>query len=89
MEIEVKKGTEEELKSLDLDSWNSWSCGVSEFDWEYDADERCFIQDGKAVITADSGEKVEINKGDLVLFPKGLKCHWIILEPIRKAYRFE
>ena len=89
MKIEVKKAAEEELKDLDLDSWNSWGCDISEFDWEYNADERCFIQEGKVIVTTDSGEKVEINKGDLVLFPQGLKCRWRVVEPIQKLYRFE
>ena len=89
MEIEIKKAADENLKNLGLDSWSSWSCGVSEFDWEYDSDERCFIQEGKVVVTTDSGEKAEINKGDLVLFPKGLKCRWQVLEQVRKVYRFE
>lgn len=89
MKIEVKKPTEEELKSLNVDSWGTWSAEVSEFDWEYDTSERCYILEGKVVVTTDEGEEVEINKGDLVLFPKGLKCKWKILEPIKKVYRFE
>ena len=89
MEIKIKKAADEDLKNLGVDSWNSWSCGISEFDWEYDSDERCFIQEGKVVVTTDSGERVEINKGDLVLFPKGLKCRWQVVEPVRKVYRFE
>jgi len=89
MKIDIRKATAEDLKNLDVSSWNSWSCGVSEFDWEYDSDERCFIQAGKVIVTTDEGEKVEIEAGDLVLFPKGLKCFWKVLDPIRKVYRFE
>ncbi|HAG51262.1 MAG TPA: cupin, partial [Deltaproteobacteria bacterium] len=33
-------------------------------------------------------EEVEIKKGDLVTFPKGLKCKWNVIERIRKAYIF-
>ncbi|MDP8216851.1 MAG: cupin domain-containing protein [Candidatus Kaelpia imicola] len=89
MKIEVKKVAGEELKNLGVDSWGSWSCDISEFDWKYDSDERCYIQEGRVIVTTEEGEKVEINKGDLVLFPKGLKCSWNILEPIKKVYRFE
>jgi uncharacterized protein len=33
--ITVKKLSEEELKSLNLDSWGIWTCEVSRFNWEY------------------------------------------------------
>jgi hypothetical protein len=89
MKIEVKKPTQEELKQLNVDSWSPWSCEVSEFDWEYDSNERCYILEGKVIVRTEDGEEVEINKGDLVLFPRGLKCRWKVLEPIRKVYRFE
>ena len=89
MKIDIKKATAEDLKNLGVSSWSSWSCDVSEFDWEYDCDERCYIQEGKVIVTTAGGEEVEINKGDLVLFPKGLKCRWQVVEPVRKVYRFE
>ena len=89
MKTEIEIATQEKLKSLGVDSWSSWSCGISEFDWEYDSDERCYIQEGKAIIEAEEGDKVEIKEGDIVLFSKGLKCSWNIIEPIKKAYRFE
>jgi hypothetical protein len=89
MEIEVKKPTEDDLKKLNVDSWGTWSSDVSEFDWEYDTSERCYILKGKVIVTTNDGKEVEINKGDLVLFPKGLKCRWKVVAPIRKLYRFE
>ncbi len=89
MKIEVKKAAEEDLKKLDISSWSAWSCGISEFDWEYDSDERCYILEGKAIIKTDLENSVIIEKGDLVLFPKGLKCSWKVVAAIRKIYRFE
>ncbi len=34
------------------------------------------------------GGKVEMEPGDLVTFPKGLKCTWTVHEIIRKVYKF-
>ena len=89
MKIEIEIATQEKLKSLGVDSWSYWSCGISEFDWEYDSNERCYIQKGKAIITTEEGDKIEIKKGDIVLFPKGLRCSWSVVETIEKVYCFE
>jgi len=82
----IEKPTAEKLKELGVDSWSSWDCDASEFDWEYSNEEIAYVQKGKVIVTEQGGEKVEINAGDLVTFPKGLKCHWNILERIEKVY---
>lgn len=89
MKPEIEKPTPERLKELNVESWSPWECEVSEFDWEYDQDERCYILEGKVVVETPDGLNYEISKGDLVLFPKGLKCKWKVKEKIRKVYRFE
>jgi hypothetical protein len=86
--IEIKRPTEEELERLGVKGWSPWECGVSEFDWEYTCDETAYILEGKVKVKTKD-EEVEIKKGDLVRFPKGLKCTWNVIEPIRKVYRFE
>lgn len=88
-EIKIEKPTQEKLKSLNVDSWSPWECEPSTFDWEYSTDERAYVLEGKVKITTEDGKEVEINKGDLALFPKGLKCQWHVVEKIRKVYRFE
>jgi len=40
------------------------------------------------VVETPQGE-VEIEKGDLVLFPKGLSCRWKVKEKVRKYYSLE
>ncbi|MFH1776429.1 MAG: cupin domain-containing protein [Candidatus Omnitrophota bacterium] len=87
-EIKVEKPTKEQLKSLNVDNWSSWECKPSTFDWEYASDERAYVLEGKVKVKTQAGE-VEINKGDMVLFPKGLKCTWNVIDKIRKVYRFE
>ncbi len=88
MEIKIEKPTQEKLKELGVENWPIWECDVSEFDWYYDTDERCYMIEGKVVVETPQGE-VEIKKGDLVLFPKGLSCRWKVKEKIRKYYSLE
>ena len=87
-EIKVKKPSSDELEQLDVDSWSPWSCEPSSFDWEYSSQETAYVLEGKVRVTSDSGT-VEFGKGDLVTFPKGMKCKWDVIETIRKVYRFE
>ena len=87
--IEVTQPEESKLKELDISTWSNWECKKSDFDWEYGQEEWCYILEGKVVVTTESGEKVEIKKGDLVKFPKNLKCEWSISEAIKKVYIFK
>lgn len=86
-EIKVEKPSEEELKSLGVDKWHPWECEPMSFDWEYSCDETAYVLEGQVKVETPTGE-VEINKGDLVHFPKGLKCKWNVLKKIRKVYTF-
>ncbi len=85
--IKIEKPTKETLDSLGVEQWSQWECDVSTFDWEYDDTETCYILEGKVQVRSPE-EEVEINKGDLVTFPKGLKCKWNVIEKIRKVYKF-
>lgn len=86
--VKVEKATKEKLDSLGIDKWSPWECEPSTFDWEYDEAETCYILEGKVKVKTESGEEVEINKGDLATFPKGLKCTWNVINKIRKVYKF-
>jgi uncharacterized protein len=85
--IIVKKLSNEELKSLNLDSWGTWTCDVSRFDWKYSDKESCYIFEGEVTVETDE-ETVSFGAGDFVVFPKGLKCFWNVKKPVRKAYKF-
>ena len=94
-EIKIEKLDKDKMKELDIpDSpcsqggWGVWECEPSTFDWQYSDTEVAYVYEGKVRVKTDAGE-VEINKGDLVTFPKGLKCKWQVLEKIRKVYKFE
>lgn len=84
----VRKGTKEELGRLGVDKWPTWESEIKKFDWEYDDDETFFVHEGRVKVVTTDGEEVEFGKGDLVRFPKGVKCTWDVKERIRKVYRF-
>lgn len=81
--------TPAKLDVLYVDDWPIWNKEESEFDWEYDKTETCYIIEGEAIITPEGGEAVTITAGDMVTFPKGMKCLWKITEAIEKHYKFE
>lgn len=85
--IKKEKPTKEKLDSLGIDKWSPWECDKSTFDWEYSSDETAYVFEGKVKVKTNE-EEVEINAGDLVTFPKGLKCSWNVIEKIRKVYKF-
>jgi hypothetical protein len=86
--IHVEKPTEKKLQELGVESWPVWKKEVSEFPWEYDETETCYILDGEVVVTPEKGSPVSFGKGDLVVFARGLKCRWRIAKAVRKHYRF-
>jgi len=87
--IHVEKPTNEKLRSLDVESWPIWKKEISEFDWEYDEEESCYLLEGDVIVTPKSGgASVRFGKGDLVVFKTGLKCTWKVLSPVKKHYRF-
>lgn len=77
-----------ELEALGVKHWAIWSKEASSFPWSYECEETCFFLQGRATVTPDGGEPVEMGKGDLVTFPSGMSCTWEIHEAVEKHYRF-
>lgn len=88
MKIKVEKPTKEQLDELAVFSWGIWEKEASVFDWEYADNEICYLLEGKVKVVAQSGEVAEFGKGDLVTFPKSMKCVWEIFEDVKKHYKF-
>ena len=89
MEITVEKNpSQERLEELAVKSWPIWEKEASEFPWHYGEMETCYILEGRVVVTPEGGEPVEIEAGDLVVFPQGMSCTWKITQDIRKHYKF-
>ena len=88
VEIKVEKNAEQKIKKLNVLSWPIWEKEVSRFEWFYDEREVCYFLAGSASVECPDGSIVSFGKGDLVTFPKGLKCVWVIKAPVRKHYNF-
>ncbi len=93
--LKIEKPSSVEKKKLgipanptDVGVWSVWECKPSSFDWLYPATEVAYIYEGKVRIKTIS-EEFMIGAGDLVTFPKGLTCHWEVLEKVRKVYQFD
>ena len=87
MNIKIDKMSDEEINNLGVLSWPIWTCGVSEFDWEYEQKESCLLLEGDVEVETDF-ETVNFSAGDFVVFPRGLKCRWKVIKPVRKHYTF-
>ena len=87
MSIKINKLTESEIAKKEIKSWPIWTCDVSEFDWEYGEKESCLLLEGEVEVRSDI-ESVNFSAGDFVVFPKGLKCRWKVIKPVRKHYTF-
>ena len=86
--IHIEKPSEERLDELQGRTWPVWTKEPSEFPWEYDETETCYLLDGEVVVTPENGSSVNFGKGDLVIFTRGLKCSWKIIRTVRKHYKF-
>ena len=87
MKIEISDIAENEISKKGVFSWPIWSCEVSEFDWEYDQQESCLLLEGEVEVKSEF-ETVRFSAGDFVVFPRGLKCRWQVIKPVRKHYSF-
>ena len=87
MNIQIKKLTNNEIAKQKIHTWPIWTCGVSEFDWEYTEQESCLLLEGEVEVTTAT-KTVKISVGDFVVFPEGLKCRWRVTQPVKKHYKF-
>ena len=87
MKIKIIKLSGSEIAEKNILQWPIWTCEVSEFDWEYSDEEACLLLEGEVEVTSEF-ETVRFSAGDYVVFPKGLKCRWKVMQPVRKHYSF-
>lgn len=79
---------QQQLDELGVADWGIWEKEASEFPWTYDAVEICYFIEGDVVVTTQDGEQFEMGKGDLVTFPSGMSCRWLIRQAVKKYYNF-
>ncbi|XP_043720103.1 uncharacterized protein LOC122667759 [Telopea speciosissima] len=91
MGIKIERNPPEtKLTHLGVRQWPKWGCPPSKFPWTYDAKETCYLLKGKVKVHPDGHQDfVEFGAGDLVEFPKGMKCTWDVSEAVDKHYNFE
>jgi uncharacterized cupin superfamily protein len=88
-EIKIERNPDEgRLEELGVRSWPIWTKEVSEFPWSYDAEEVCYFLEGDVIVSPTNGEPVQVGKGDLVTFPRGMSCTWDVRQPVKKHYTF-
>ena len=86
MKIDVKKPESGELERQGVLDWPIWEKEASRFDWHYDADEICYLLQGRVEVTTPDGV-VRFGAGDMVRFPAGLSCTWNITVPVKKHFQ--
>ena len=87
-EIKIEKPDQAQLEKMGIFSWPIWEKEASTFSWHYGEKETCYILEGKVTVEPKDGKAVEINPGDLVVFPAGMGCVWKISQKIKKHYNF-
>ena len=85
MKIEIIKLSESKITEKNILQWPIWTREVSEFNWEYSDEEACLLLEGEVEVSSEF-ETVRFSAGDYVVFPKGLKCRWKVMQPVRKHY---
>jgi uncharacterized protein len=62
-----------------------WHCTPGAFYLDH-ADETVAFVEGRATVTPEGGEPVELSAGDTGFFPAGTRVLWEVHEPVRKAF---
>lgn len=63
-----------------------WECTPGKFRVNYEWEETIYVLDGNVTIEEENGDVREFKSGDIVHFPKGLRCIWTVHKTIRKTY---
>lgn len=77
------------LEVMGVYDWPIWRKEVSTFDWSYDQQETCYIIRGEFSVTPEGGQTQHFKRGDLITFPRGMKCVWEITKDVEKHYDFQ
>lgn len=88
MSVTVIQPDETLLEAEGVRSWPIWQKEASQFPWHYDAEEVCFLLEGKVTVRYGDNQEANFAAGDMVTFEKGLSCEWIIHQDVKKHYDF-
>ncbi|EEF34185.1 conserved hypothetical protein [Ricinus communis] len=85
-----KNPSQSKLDELGVTTWPKWSGQPSKIPWTFKTTETIYLLEGKVKVSVDGYEgSFEIGAGDLVVFPKGMKITWDVLEAVSKHYSLE
>ncbi|KAL1209615.1 hypothetical protein V5N11_035892 [Cardamine amara subsp. amara] len=88
-----RQASDTKLSQLGVSSWPKWEGTPSKFPWKFKKTETMYFLEGKIKVNVDGYDKeeesFEIGKGDVVVFPKDMKCVWEIIEDVKKHYSLE
>jgi|SRR5579862_869175 len=62
-----------------------WECTAGTFNWNYAKDEILFVVSGEANLVNEKGHTRRFGPGDVVFFPAGTACTWVVHDRIRKV----
>jgi hypothetical protein len=65
-----------------------WHCTAGSFRWFYDEDETILLLDGGMTLCFDDGTTRVCTAGQMVFFPAGTSCVWVIDHEVRKLAFF-
>jgi len=75
------------LEKLNYKTWTVWDKEESEFKWTFNGKETAYVIEGAVKIIPDGQtDFVEFGAGDLITFPDGMTCTWIISKAVHKYY---
>lgn len=89
MNIEVEKPDDKRLQDIKVKSWPTLTKEACDIDWVFDCTEESYFLAGRVIVETGDGKTVEVKKGDLAVFPKGLACTWHIIEPMKKHFNLK
>ncbi len=69
-----------------LVDWAVWNCQVEEYTNEYDRTVSYYVKEGKAILSFNSGEILDVESGDLVTIEEETVVCWNVIEPISAHY---
>tara|TARA_Y100001936_G_C15695707_1_gene468302 strand:- start:113 stop:391 length:279 start_codon:yes stop_codon:yes gene_type:complete len=84
-----QKASPMKLEVLGVFDWPIWKKEKSIFEWKYAKQETCYIIRGKFTVTPENGQPQLFQRGDLITFPKDLKCTWEIHEDVEKHFDYQ
>ena len=94
-EFKVTKATEEEMSTMAVTEWPTWTTEGSEKYKvgekapikTYDTNELSYIISGSMEIyDVETGKATLVQAGDFVTFPFGYTCQWLVKETINKHW---